>query len=84
MTRHAALRHVEGAAAGCRRKKKHDSAKTGATGARGNQENYGKRFFPEDTKEFLDYYYFVKTGINEIYVIEADGEIPVHDSAQSI
>ena len=28
--------------------------------------------FPEDTKEFLDYYYFVKTGINEIYVIEAD------------
>lgn len=31
--------------------------------------------FPEDTKEFLDYYYFVKTGINEIYVIEADGEI---------
>ena len=31
--------------------------------------------FPEDTKEFLDYYYFVKTGINEIYVIEADGGI---------
>ena len=31
--------------------------------------------FKEDTKEFLDYYYFVKTLENEIYVIEEDGKI---------
>lgn len=31
--------------------------------------------FPEDTKEFLDYYYFIKTRENEIYVIEEDEEI---------
>lgn len=31
--------------------------------------------FPEDTKEFLDYYYFIKARTNEIYVIEEDGDI---------
>ena len=31
--------------------------------------------FTEDTPEFLDYYYSVKTLENEIYVIEEDGEI---------
>lgn len=31
--------------------------------------------FPEDTKAFLDYYYFIKTKENRIYVIEEDGEI---------
>lgn len=31
--------------------------------------------FPEDTKAFLDYYYFIKTRENEIYVIEEDEEI---------
>lgn len=28
--------------------------------------------FSEDTKKFLDYYYFFKTRDNEIYVIEED------------
>ena len=31
--------------------------------------------FREDTKEFLDYYYFIKARENQIYVIEEDGEI---------
>lgn len=31
--------------------------------------------FTEDTKEFLDYYYFIKTRENQIYVIEEDGGI---------
>ena len=31
--------------------------------------------FPEDTKAFLDYYYYIKARDNQIYVIEADGEI---------
>lgn len=45
------------------------------------QEEHGKtrklweQIFTEDTKEFLDYYYSVKTVENEIYVIEEDGDI---------
>lgn len=31
--------------------------------------------FTEDTKEFLDYYYFIKARTNEIYVAEEDGDI---------
>lgn len=31
--------------------------------------------FPEDSKEFLDYYYFIKTRDNQIYTIELDGDI---------
>ena len=31
--------------------------------------------FPEDTAAFLDYYYFIKTQNNKIYVIEEDGKI---------
>lgn len=31
--------------------------------------------FSEDSKEFLDYYYFIKTRDNQIYVIEEDGAI---------
>ncbi len=31
--------------------------------------------FSEDTKAFLDYYYFIKTRENEIWVVEEDGEI---------
>ena len=31
--------------------------------------------FPDDTKAFLDYYYYIKTRDNAIYVIEEDGEI---------
>ena len=34
-----------------------------------------EEIFTEDTPEFLDYYYSVKTSDNEIYVIEDDGEI---------
>lgn len=45
------------------------------------REEHGKtrrlweQIFTEDTKQFLDYYYSVKTVENEIYVIEEDGEI---------
>lgn len=31
--------------------------------------------FPEDSKEFLDYYYFIKTRDNQIYTTELDGDI---------
>ena len=34
-----------------------------------------EEIFTEDTKEFLDYYYSVKTKENEIYVIEDEGKI---------
>lgn len=34
-----------------------------------------ERVFEEDTAQFLNYYYTEKTKDNEIYVIEADGEI---------
>lgn len=34
-----------------------------------------EEIFTEDTAEFLDYYYSVKTADNEIYVIEDQGEI---------
>lgn len=45
------------------------------------REEHGKtrklweEVFTEDTPEFLDYYYTVKTAENEIYVVEEDGEI---------
>lgn len=45
------------------------------------QEENGKTrrlwetIFPEDTKEFLDYYYYVKARENQIYVVEEDGDI---------
>ena len=34
-----------------------------------------EEIFCEDTKEFLDYYYFIKARSNEIYVVEEDGRI---------
>lgn len=34
-----------------------------------------EEIFPEDTSEFLDYYYSVKTKENEIYVVENEGHI---------
>lgn len=34
-----------------------------------------ERIFYEDGKEFIDYYYETKTAENEIYVIEAEGDI---------
>ena len=46
-----------------------------------NREEHGmtrclwEEVFPEDSKEFLDYYYFIKTQDNVIYVLEEDSEI---------
>ena len=34
-----------------------------------------EKVFPEDSKAFLDYYYFIKTRDNQIYVIEEDGAV---------
>ena len=31
--------------------------------------------FTEDTKAFLDYYYYIKTRDNQIYAVEEDGDI---------
>ena len=41
----------------------------------GKTRKLWEEVFTEDTPEFLDYYYSVKTEENEIYVIEEDGEI---------
>ena len=41
----------------------------------GKTRELWEQVFPEDTKEFLDYYYFVKARDNQIYVIEEEGEI---------
>ena len=46
-----------------------------------DQKEHGKtrrlweQVFPEDTKKFLDYYYFIKIRDNQIYVVEDEGEI---------
>lgn len=34
-----------------------------------------EKVFPEDSKAFLDYYYFIKARDNQIYVIEEDGAV---------
>lgn len=34
-----------------------------------------EKVFAEDSREFLDYYYFIKTRDNQIYVIEEDGGV---------
>ena len=41
----------------------------------GKTRKLWEEIFTEDTKEFLDYYYTVKTRENEIYVIEEDDQI---------
>lgn len=41
----------------------------------GRTRELWERVFAEDTKEFLDYYYTVKTSDNEIYVIEQEDQI---------
>ena len=41
----------------------------------GRTRDLWEEVFKEDTKEFLDYYYSVKTLENEIYVIEEDNKI---------
>lgn len=38
----------------------------------GKTRKLWENVFPEDSKEFLDYYYFLKTRENEIYVMEDD------------
>lgn len=40
----------------------------------GRTRSLWEEVFSEDTKTFLDYYYFLKTRDNEIYVIDEDGE----------
>ena len=41
----------------------------------GKTRRLWEQVFSEDTPEFLDYYYFIKTRGNQIYVVEEDGEI---------
>ena len=41
----------------------------------GRTRELWERVFAEDTKEFLDYYYTVKTLDNEMYVIEQEHQI---------
>ena len=38
-------------------------------------EKLWEEIFPEDTKAFLDYYYYIKAAKNQIYVVEEDGRI---------
>ena len=49
-------------------------SKTGRTGAPKTRKLW-EEVFSDDTRAFLDYYYFIKTKENEIWVIEEDGEI---------
>ena len=44
-------------------------------GTRENPLALGKSFWQEDSKAFLDYYYFFKTRENSVYVVEEDEEI---------
>ncbi len=41
----------------------------------GRTRRLWEEVFSEDTGAFLDYYYFLKTRDNEIYVLEEDGTI---------
>lgn len=41
----------------------------------GRTRTLWEMIFTEDSKEFLDYYYTVKTGENEIYVVEENNQI---------
>lgn len=41
----------------------------------GQTRELWEKVFAEDSREFLDYYYFIKTRDNQIYVIEEDGAI---------
>lgn len=44
-------------------------------GEHGRTRKLWEEVFTEDTKSFLDYYYYIKTRDNQIYVIEDEGEI---------
>ena len=41
----------------------------------GNTRPLWEEVFADDTKAFLDYYYYIKARDNEIYVVEEDGQI---------
>ena len=41
----------------------------------GNTRPLWEEVFTEDTQAFLDYYYYIKTKDNQIYVVEEDGQI---------
>lgn len=41
----------------------------------GRTRTLWEKIFAEDSREFLDYYYFIKTRDNQIYVIEEDGGV---------
>lgn len=41
----------------------------------GNTRPLWEEVFADDTKTFLDYYYYIKTRDNEIYTVEEDGQI---------
>lgn len=44
-------------------------------GEHGKTRSLWEEVFTEDTKEFLDYYYYIKTRDNQIYVVEEEGQI---------
>ena len=41
----------------------------------GRTRRLWEEVFPEDTRAFLDYYYYIKTRDNQIYAVEEDGDI---------
>ena len=41
----------------------------------GKTRSLWEEVFTEDTSAFLDYYYYIKTKDNQIYVVEEDGQI---------
>lgn len=45
------------------------------TGEHGITRPLWEEVFSEDTREFLDYYYYIKAKENEIFVVEEDGEL---------
>ena len=53
-----------------RRNKKDMKIKKLAVEEKGRTRALWEEVFSEDTREFLDYYYFIKTRDNDIYVIE--------------
>ena len=53
-----------------RRNKKDMKIKQLAVDEKRSTRALWEEVFSEDTREFLDYYYFIKTRDNDIYVIE--------------
>lgn len=59
-----------------RRNKKDMKIKKLAVEEKGRTRALWEEVFSEDTREFLDYYYFIKTRDNDIYVIEDEENVP--------